>query len=118
MGTTRVNFRLPDELVEKADVAAQVTHRNRTEVVSDALREYLADIERDEQFDESVIDLDLDVDYQPTFGSVGRSTPEFIVSRLVANSDDGRERAGYMALAEAVGSDAIQRTLADASWSG
>ncbi|MFW6436073.1 MAG: MutS-related protein [Halococcoides sp.] len=62
-------------------------------------------------------DLELAVDYQPRFDSVGQSTPEFIVSRLVANAGDGHERAGYMALAEAVGSDAIQRTLADASWS-
>ncbi|MFB6163500.1 MAG: DNA mismatch repair protein [Halococcoides sp.] len=62
--------------------------------------------------------LDLDVDYQPRFESVGRSTPEFIVSRLVANAGEGHERAGYMALAEAVGDEAVQRTLADASWSG
>ncbi|MFD1527279.1 MutS-related protein, partial [Halolamina salina] len=31
-------------------------------------------------------DLGLRVDYQPRFGTVGRSTPEFIVSRLVANA--------------------------------
>jgi metal-responsive CopG/Arc/MetJ family transcriptional regulator len=41
MGTTRVNFRIPEELVEKADVAAKVTHRNRTEIVTEALRECL-----------------------------------------------------------------------------
>ncbi|AWB27572.1 MutS-related protein [Halococcoides cellulosivorans] len=62
-------------------------------------------------------DLELAVDYQPRFDSIGQSTPEFIVSRLVANAGDGHERAGYMALAEAVGSDAVQRTLSDASWS-
>ena len=61
-------------------------------------------------------DLDLQVDYQPRFGTVGRSTPEFIVSRLVAEASDGEERAGFGTLARAVGSEAVQRTLADAKW--
>jgi DNA mismatch repair protein MutS2 len=63
-------------------------------------------------------DLDLEVDYQPRFGTVGRSTPEFIVSRLVANAGDRAERAGYEHLAQSVGEAAVQRTLADARWSG
>ncbi|HMB50544.1 MAG TPA: DNA mismatch repair protein, partial [Natronoarchaeum rubrum] len=62
-------------------------------------------------------DLDLLVDYQPRFGTVGRSTPEFIVSRLVAGADDRSERAAFETLAEAVGQDVVQRTLADARWS-
>ncbi|WP_254536903.1 MutS-related protein [Halomarina litorea] len=61
-------------------------------------------------------DLDLQVDYQPRFGTLGRSTPEFIVSRLVAQARDGEERAGFQTLARAVGSEAVQRTLADAKW--
>ncbi|AFZ73284.1 MutS-related protein [Natronobacterium gregoryi] len=61
-------------------------------------------------------DLELRVDYQPRFGTVGRSTPEFIVSRLVANASDGQERAGFETLGEAVGSEVVQRTLADAHW--
>jgi len=62
-------------------------------------------------------DLELMVDYQPRFETVGRSTPEFIVSRLVANAGDRNERAGFETLAEAVGERAVQRTLADARWS-
>ncbi|QLK26645.1 DNA mismatch repair protein [Natrinema zhouii] len=61
-------------------------------------------------------DLELLVDYQPRFGTVGRSTPEFIVSRLVANASDRGERAGFETLAEAVGNEVVQRTLADARW--
>ncbi|QLG48277.1 MutS-related protein [Natrinema halophilum] len=61
-------------------------------------------------------DLELLVDYQPRFGTVGRSTPEFIVSRLVANASDRTERVGFETLAEAVGNDVVQRTLADARW--
>ncbi|SEV82976.1 MutS-related protein [Natrinema salifodinae] len=61
-------------------------------------------------------ELELLVDYQPRFDTVGRSTPEFIVSRLVANAGDRSERAGFGTLAEAVGDEAVQRTLADARW--
>ncbi len=63
-------------------------------------------------------ELELEVDYQPRFGSVGRSTPEFIVSRLVANADDRAEEAGFRTLAEAVDTDVVQRTLSDAEWTG
>ncbi|WP_050032570.1 MutS-related protein [Halorubrum halophilum] len=62
-------------------------------------------------------DLDLRVDYQPRFGTVGKSTPEFIVSRLVANARDRGVRAGFEHLAGAVGEEAVQRTLSDAEWS-
>ncbi|MWV39836.1 DNA mismatch repair protein [Natrialba sp. INN-245] len=61
-------------------------------------------------------DLELLVDYQPRFDTVGRSTPEFIVSRLVANATDRGERVGFETLAEAVGNEVVQRTLADARW--
>jgi DNA mismatch repair protein MutS2 len=61
--------------------------------------------------------LELEVDYQPRFETVGRSTPEFIVSRLVANATDRNERSGFETLAEAVGEEAVQRTLSDARWS-
>ncbi|ELZ35576.1 MutS-related protein [Halorubrum tebenquichense] len=61
-------------------------------------------------------DLDLRVDYQPRFETVGKSTPEFIVSRLVANAGDRGVRAGFEHLAGAVGEEAVQRTLSDAEW--
>ena len=60
MGTTKINFRLPDELVEKADIAAEVSHKNRTEIVRDALQQYLKEVEDDEKFQEAVVDLYLD----------------------------------------------------------
>ena len=61
-------------------------------------------------------DLELLVDYQPRFGVVGKSTPEFIVSRLVANAGDRAVRQGFEELAAAVGEEAVQRTLSDAEW--
>jgi hypothetical protein len=36
----------------------------------------------------------------------------------VADATDRRERAGFETLATAVGQEAVQRTLADARWSG
>ena len=63
-------------------------------------------------------DLELEVDYQPRFGTIGKSTPEFIVSRLVANARDRAARQGFEKLAEAVGEEAVQRTLSDARWEG
>jgi hypothetical protein len=57
------------------------------------------------------------VDYQPQFETVGKSTPEFIVSRLLANADSAHERSGFETLARAVGQEAVQRTLTDARWS-
>jgi metal-responsive CopG/Arc/MetJ family transcriptional regulator len=60
MGTTRVNFRLPEDLIEKADVAAKVTHKNRTEILIEALQEYLEEVEDDEKFKETVVELYLD----------------------------------------------------------
>lgn len=60
MGTTRVNFRLPEDLIKKADVAAEVTHKNRTEILIEALQEYLEEVEDDEKFKETVVELYLD----------------------------------------------------------
>lgn len=56
-------------------------------------------------------ELELEVDYQPRFGTVGRSTPEFIVSRLIARSDGREDRAGYDVLARSVGVEKVQKTL-------
>jgi len=58
--TTRVNFRLPDDLLEKTDIAAAVTHKDRTEIVREALQDYLDAVEDDEAFKEAVVDLYLD----------------------------------------------------------
>ena len=63
-------------------------------------------------------DLQLLVDYQPRFGEIGRSTPEFIVSRLVADAGNREERVGFGRLAESLGEAVVQRTLEDARWTG
>lgn len=80
MGTTRVNFRLPDDLLEKADIAAEITHKNRTEIIVEALHEYVEDIEDDEKFKEAVVELYLDdqIGFNVLKAFVGRRDAESI----------------------------------------
>lgn len=78
--TTRVNFRLPDDLVEKADVAAKVSHKNRTEIVVEALYEYLSEVEDREEFKEAVVELYLDdeIGFEALKEFVGRRDAESV----------------------------------------
>lgn len=92
MGTTRVNFRLPEELVEKADVAAEITHKDRTAIVVEALREYLEDVEDDEAFKEAVVDLYLDdqISFEVLKEFIGRQDAESVRASktLLEQGDD------------------------------
>ena len=80
MSTTKVNFRLPDSLVEKADVAAEVAHKNRTEVVKEALQQYFREVEDYEAFKEAVVELYLDdgIGFDALVEFVGRQDAEAI----------------------------------------
>lgn len=98
MGTKRVNFRIPDELVKKADVAAKVTHKNRTELVIEALRTYLQDVEDEEGFKEDVIELYLDdeIDIETLRAVIGRQDAASVrASKSLL--DDGEELADELA---------------------
>lgn len=92
MGTKRVNFRLPNDLLEKADVAAEITHRNRTEIVKEALREYLEDVEDDELFKEAVVELYLEdqIGFDTVKEFVGRRDAEAVRASktLLEQGDD------------------------------
>jgi len=99
---------LVDLTVERGALGVYVTH------LADDLSPLPSAARIDGIFAEGLTqDLALRVDYQPRFGTVGKSTPEFIVSRLVANARDRRERQGFEHLAAAVGEKAVQRTLSD-----
>jgi metal-responsive CopG/Arc/MetJ family transcriptional regulator len=98
MSTTRVNFRIPEELIEKADVAAQVAHKNRTEIVTEALREYFADIENEDAFKEAVIELYLDeqIGFETLKEFIGRQDAESVrASKTLL--DQGDEMADDLA---------------------
>lgn len=92
MDTKKVNFRLPDELVDKADVAAEVTHKNRTEIVKEALRHYLEEVEDDEGFREDVVDLYLEdkIGFDTLKEFVGRQDAESVRAskNLLENGDE------------------------------
>ncbi len=91
METTRVNFRLPDDLVERADIAAEITHKNRTEIIREALQTYLAEVE-DEEFREGVIELYLDgeIEFETLSAVLGRQDAEAVRSskRLLDRGED------------------------------
>ena len=98
MGTTRVNFRLPDDLLEKADVAAEITHKNRTDIITEALQEYLDEVEDDAEFKEAVVDLYLEdqIGFEVLKEFVGRQDAEAVrASKSVL--DQGEELADEMA---------------------
>ena len=91
MGTTKVNFRFPDELIEKADVAAEVSHKNRTEIVKEALQSYLEEIENDEAFKEAVVELYLDgrIRFDTLQEFIGRQDAESVrASKTVLDQGD------------------------------
>jgi DNA mismatch repair protein MutS2 len=103
---------LVDLTVDRGALGVYVTH------LADDLSPLPPEARIDGIFAEGLTEnLELRVDYQPRFGTIGKSTPEFIVSRLVANARDPVERQGFEALAAAVGEEAVQRTLSDAAWS-
>ena len=80
MSTRKVNFRLPEELVTHADIAAEVTHKNRTELLIEALREYLNEIESEESFQEAVVELYLadELEFEPLIDMIGRQDAEAV----------------------------------------
>jgi len=98
VGTTKVNFRIPEELIEKADVAAKVTHKNRTDIVIEALRNYLDEIEDEEAFKEEIVELYLEgeVGFDVLRAFLGRQDAESIrASKTLL--DDGEQLAVELA---------------------
>ncbi|RRJ33112.1 CopG family transcriptional regulator [Halocatena pleomorpha] len=98
MSTKKVNFRLPEELITHADVASEITHKNRTELLIEALREYIADIESDEEFRESVVELYLtdEIDVETLELIIGRQDAKAVQSskRLLDRSDELADTLG------------------------
>lgn len=98
MGNTKVNFRLPDDLIKRADVAAEVNKRNRTDIVKEALQAYLEDIENDEKFKEAVVELYLNdqIEYDVLKEFIGRQDAESVkASKTIL--DQGEDLADDLA---------------------
>lgn len=91
MSNTRVNFRLPEDLVDKADVAAEVNKKNRTEIVKEALQDYIEDVENDEKFKEAVVELYLDdrIGFELLKEFIGRQDAESVrASKTILDRGD------------------------------
>ncbi|UTF54887.1 ribbon-helix-helix domain-containing protein [Natronosalvus rutilus] len=91
MGTRRVNIRLPNELIKKADLVAKVAHKNRTEVIKEALQEYIEGIENEAQFKEAVTELYLEdqIEFDTLKTVLGRQDAEAIrTSKTVLEQGD------------------------------
>ena len=76
--TKDIRTRLPNELLEKADVATEVSHKNRTEIVGDALQQYLREVEDDETFQEAVVKLYLgdEIEFETLKEFIGQQDAE------------------------------------------
>ena len=91
MGTTKVNFRLPNELVERVDVATEVSHKNRAEIVRDALQQHLQELEDNESFQEVAVELYLNggIRFETLKEIIGRQDAETVQpSRTLLEQDD------------------------------
>lgn len=98
MGSTRVNFRLPEELIEKADVAAEVSKKNRTDIIKEALQEYLQEVEADEKSKKAVVELYLDdqIEFEVLTEFIGRQDAESVrASKTIL--DQGEELTDKLA---------------------
>jgi metal-responsive CopG/Arc/MetJ family transcriptional regulator len=98
MSTKRVNIRLPEDLLSHADLVAEVTHKNRTEVIIEALRAYLAEKESEEHFREAVVELYLggELEFETLVDIIGRQDAEAVrASKAVL--DRGEELSDKLA---------------------
>lgn len=88
---SKVKFKLPDELLDRVDLAADIRHGTRNELFKDALTDYLDDLEEQEAFRKAVIEkyLDDDVSFDVLKGLVGRQDAEAIkASKTLLDNGD------------------------------
>jgi len=98
MSTKKVNFRLPDELVEKTDAVAEISHATRTDIVKQALQEYFKQVEDDEKVQEEVTDLYLEdkIGFDVLKEFIGRQDAESVrASKNII--EDGEDLADELA---------------------
>ncbi|MDQ2055659.1 CopG family transcriptional regulator [Halobellus sp. H-GB7] len=60
MSKMKVSVRIPKDLIQRANIAAKVTQKSRGEIVTEALRDHLAELEDEEAFKKDVFDRYLD----------------------------------------------------------
>jgi len=77
-GKKRVHFLGPERVIEKADALADVLDKDRTDIIVEALREYIVDRTSDEAFEAMVADLYYEdhLDFETVATLVGRDTAQ------------------------------------------
>ncbi|WP_394349879.1 MULTISPECIES: CopG family transcriptional regulator [Haloferax] len=63
-----------------ADISAEVTHKNRTEILIEALKQYLLEKESEESFREAVVELYLKdhIEFEKLVEIIGRQDAEAV----------------------------------------
>ncbi len=76
----KVKFKLPDDLLERADLAADINDGTRKELFKDALVAYLDDLEEQDAYRKAVIEKYLDdaITFDVLKGLLGRQDAEAI----------------------------------------
>jgi len=90
-GLTRIDLRLPDELVKKTDILAKLEYKNRTDVIKSALSEYLRRVETTMQLREKAVESYLDdkLTYNELAVAIGRQNAESVkVSKRLLERGD------------------------------
>lgn len=75
MSKTSINLRISEDLVKRVSTVAKITQKSRGEIVTDALRDHLTELENQEALKKDIFDLYLD-------GQIGLETlNQFLDSR-------------------------------------
>lgn len=74
--TRRVHFLGPEHLIERADAVAEVLDKDRTDIIIEALREYIAETAGDETFQQLIAEAYYDdrIDHETVITVVGHDT--------------------------------------------
>ena len=75
-----IALRLPEELIEKADILAKLEYKNRAEIIKSALKEYIGRIENIEKLKERATELYLNdkLGYNELAIIIGRQSAESV----------------------------------------
>jgi len=75
-----IALRLPEGLIEKADILAMLEYKNRTEIIKSALKEYIRRIENIEKLKERATELYLadKLEYNELVIIIGRQNAESV----------------------------------------
>ena len=98
--STRVHFRAPERLIEQADALAVAEGKNRTDVLVDALREYLADASDEERVQQAIANAYYEdrLDYEQVKAIVGVETAQNfrVLKRQLTDEEISEELAAAL----------------------